>query len=82
MPARIVKATKRPARPTVEQLEQHVQQSWFALTQAEDAGAGEAALTELFEHYMAVLDALVTARAVQDRRPARIIPAPRAIASA
>jgi hypothetical protein len=82
MSARIVKVTKRSSRPTIEQLEQRVQQRWFALTQAEDAGADDAALTDLFAQYMADLDALVVARATQDRRPVPITPAPRAIASA
>ncbi len=82
MSARIASKSKRSAQMTPEQLEQRVQLRWFALTQAEDAGADDAALADLFALYMADLDALVAARTAQDHWPARIIPTPRAVATA
>ena len=57
---------KRPAMAsasTIAQLEAGVQQRWFALTQADDAGADAEQLETLFISYMADLAALIAARA-------------------
>lgn len=76
------KSTRAEAAQTVAQIEQRLQQRWFDLTQAEDAGKGADTLTDLFERYMADLAALVAARAPAVKQSARPTSRPRAMLSA
>jgi|GEM_PF-5955221 len=70
MPARV----RRAAPLTAEQIERRMQERWFALIQAEDAGKDASELERLFVEYMAELDALVAARTPHRETTKRVSP--------
>ena len=58
-----------PTPPTTEALEARVQARWFAMIQAEDAGAESAELERLFAAYLRDVEALAEQRLAQVAMP-------------